>query len=330
MSSPIDNIPWVDKYRPRRIDSIIHQDEVKKVLKDTIKSGELPNLLFYGPPGSGKTSAILALGYELFGPNLMNERILELNASDERGIDTVREKIISFAKESIGNGDPNFPSPPYKIIILDEADSITLDAQSALRKVIETSSYITRFCFTCNYIEKIIDPIISRCVKFRFKPIDKESMVFRLKQIANKEKIKLSDECFDKIFQISEGDARRSIMLLQNVKYLYKFKNIITTKDLDELVGSTSIEDLELIWDKTINSQISDLIELSKYIKSQSINISELLHFIKEKIMNLKIKDEVKSKLITIIANTESKLLERGDEFINVLYVLSEININLK
>jgi replication factor C subunit 2/4 len=330
MSYPIDNIPWVDKYRPRRIDSIIHQDEVKKVLKDTIKSGELPNLLFYGPPGSGKTSAILALGYELFGPNLMNERILELNASDERGIDTVREKIISFAKESIGNGDPNFPSPPYKIIILDEADSITLDAQSALRKVIETSSYITRFCFTCNYIEKIIDPIISRCVKFRFKPIDKESMVYRLKQIAYKEKIKLSDECFDKIFQISEGDARRSIMLLQNVKYLYKFKNIITTKDLDELVGSTSIEDLELIWEKTINSQISDLIELSKYIKSQSINISELLHFIKEKIMNLKIKDEVKSKLITIIANTESKLLERGDEFINVLYVLSEININLK
>lgn len=330
MGSPIDNIPWVDKYRPRRIDSIIHQDEVKKVLKDTIKSGELPNLLFYGPPGSGKTSAILALGYELFGPQLMNERILELNASDERGIDTVREKIISFAKESIGNGDPNFPSPPYKIIILDEADSITLDAQSALRKVIETSSYITRFCFTCNYIEKIIDPIISRCVKFRFKPIDKESMVYRLKQIANKEKLKLSDECFEKVFQISEGDARRSIMLLQNVKYLYKFKKNITIKDLDELVGSTSIEDLELIWEKTINSQISDLIEISKYIKSQSINISELLHFIKEKIINLKIKDEIKSKLITIIANTESKLLERGDEFINVLYVLSEININLK
>jgi len=129
--SNMSNIPWVDKYRPRRIDSIIHQEEVKKVLKETIKTGELPNLLFYGPPGSGKTSAVLALGYELFGPELMNERILELNASDERGIDTVREKIISFAKESIGNGDPLYPSPPYKIIILDEADAITLDAQSA-------------------------------------------------------------------------------------------------------------------------------------------------------------------------------------------------------
>jgi replication factor C subunit 2/4 len=326
----MDNIPWVDKYRPRRIDSIIHQDEVKKVLKETVKTGELPNLLFYGPPGSGKTSAILALGYELFGPNLMNERILELNASDERGIDTVREKIISFAKESIGNGDPNYPSPPYKIIILDEADAITLDAQSALRKVIETSSYITRFCFTCNYIEKMIDPIISRCVKFRFKPIDKNSMVFRLKQIAEKENIVLSNECFEKVFEISEGDARRAIMLLQNVKYLYKYKKNITINDLDDLVGSTSRETLDMIWDKTINNDIVNLVDITQYIKTHSINITELLHFLKNNIIKYKIKDKIKSKLINIITNTEAKLLERGDEFISILFVLSSINIEIK
>ncbi len=326
----MDNIPWVDKYRPRRIDSIIHQDEVKKVLKETVKTGELPNLLFYGPPGSGKTSAILALGYELFGPNLMNERILELNASDERGIDTVREKIISFAKESIGNGDPKYPSPPYKIIILDEADAITLDAQSALRKVIETSSYITRFCFTCNYIEKMIDPIISRCVKFRFKPIDKQSMIFRLKQISQKENILLSDECFEKVFEISEGDARRAIMLLQNVKYLYKYKKNITINDLDDLVGSTSIETLNMIWDKIINNDIAKLVDVTQYIKSHSINITELLHFLKNKIIKFKIKDNIKSKLVNIITNTEAKLLERGDEFINILYILSSINIEIK
>ena len=326
----MNNIPWVDKYRPRRIDSIIHQDEVKKVLKETVKTGELPNLLFYGPPGSGKTSAILALGYELFGPNLMNERILELNASDERGIDTVREKIISFAKESIGNGDPKYPSPPYKIIILDEADAITLDAQSALRKVIETSSYITRFCFTCNYIEKMIDPIISRCVKFRFKPIDKQSMVFRLKQIAVKENIILSDECFEKVFEISEGDARRAIMLLQNVKYLYKYKKNITINDLNDLVGSTSIEILEMIWDKTTKNDIAKLVEVTQYIKSHSINITELLHFLKNKIIKFNIKDNIKSKLINIITNTDAKLLERGDEIINILYVLSSINIEIK
>ena len=326
----MNNIPWVDKYRPRRIDSLIHQDEVKKVLKDTIKTGELPNLLFYGPPGSGKTSAIIALGYELFGPSLMNERILELNASDERGIDTVREKIITFAKESIGAGDPNYPSPPYKIIILDEADAITLDAQSALRKVIETSSNITRFCFTCNYIEKIIDPIISRCVKFRFKPIDKKSMVFRLKQISEKEKIKINEECLEKIFEISEGDARRSIMLLQNTKYLYKYKNKVTIDDLNELVGSSKIQDLEYIWDETIKKDISNLINLSQFIKNHSINISELLNFLKDKILESKIKDDIKSNLIQIITTTEAKLLERADEYINILYLLSEININLK
>ncbi len=326
----MDNVPWVDKYRPRRIDSIIHQDEVKKVLKDTIKTGELPNLLFYGPPGSGKTSAILALGYELFGPELMNERILELNASDERGIDTVREKIISFAKESIGAGDPNYPSPPYKIIILDEADAITLDAQSALRKVIETSSHITRFCFTCNYIEKMIDPIISRCVKFRFKPIDKDSMVFRLKQIADKESIKIDNECLEKVFEISEGDARRSIMLLQNTKYIIKYKKNITVNDINELVGSCKKEDLEYIWNTAIKMNIADLIKVSQFIKNQSININELLIFLKSNIMKYKTTDSIKSYLIQIISNTDAKLLERGDEFINILYLLSEINLNLK
>ncbi len=192
--------PWVDKYRPKKLEHIIHQDEIKRVLQNTVKTGELPHLLLYGPPGTGKTSIILALGYELFGPHLMDERILELNASDERGIDTVREKIITFAKESINSVDPKYPCPPYKIIVLDEADAITLDAQSALRKVIESSSKITRFCFTCNYIDKIIDPIVSRCVKFRFKPIDKNSIVERLKFIAHRERIKLDNECYEKIY----------------------------------------------------------------------------------------------------------------------------------
>jgi replication factor C subunit 2/4 len=167
-------------------------------------------------------------------------------------------------------------------------------------------------------------------VKFRFKPIDSESMIFRLKQIAKKENITLSDECFEKVFQISEGDARRSIMLLQNIKYLYKYKKNITIKDLDELVGSTSIDCLEMIWTTVINKDIANIVDIANYIKSQSINISELLFFLKDKIIKLKIKDNIKSKLIMIITNTEARLLERGDEFINIMYLLGEININLK
>jgi replication factor C subunit 2/4 len=155
-------------------------------------------------------------------------------------------------------------------------------------------------------------------------------MIFRLKQIAIKEKISLSDDCFEKVFQISEGDARRAIMLLQNVKYLYKHKKNITINDLDDLVGSTSIEILEMIWDKTINNDIAKLVEIAQYIKSNSINITELLHFLKNKIIKFKVKDNIKSKLINIITNIEARLLERGDEFINILYVLSSINIEIK
>ena len=221
-----NNIPWVDKYRPRHIESLVYQNEVKKVLMNTLRTGIFPNFIFYGPPGTGKTSAILALVYQLFGPKLISDRVLELNASDERRINVVRDKIIKFAKESISDPDPDYPSPPYKIIILDEADALTLDAQSALRKVIESSSKITRFCFTCNYIEKIIQPIISRCVKFRFKPLSIDTLSQRLFDIAQLENIKISKECIKQIAKNSEGDGRKAIMILQNSKYIIKIKKI--------------------------------------------------------------------------------------------------------
>jgi len=324
--------PWIDKYRPKKLENIIHQDEIKRVLQNTVKTGELPHLLLYGPPGTGKTSIILALGYELFGPHLMNERILELNASDERGIDTVREKIITFAKESINSIDPNYPCPPYKIIILDEADAITLDAQSALRKVIETSSKITRFCFTCNYIDKIIDPIVSRCVKFRFKPIDKYSMIERLKFIANKEQIKLNKNCYEKIYEISEGDARKAIMILQNTKYIYNIKKNINENDLIEMIGLSTNSELNLIWGEikktSISNSMSNLIKISTDIHNFGINLNQLLIFLKDKIIESKLSDNIKSMIIIKIAETEARIIERGDEYINVLNILCMIYIN--
>ena len=321
--------PWIDKYRPKKLEHIIHQDEIKRVLQNTVKTGELPHLLLYGPPGTGKTSIILALGYELFGPEIMNERILELNASDERGIDTVREKIITFAKQSISAKDPRFPCPPYKIIVLDEADAITLDAQSALRKVIETSSKITRFCFTCNYIDKIIDPIVSRCVKFRFKPIDKDSMIERLKFIAYKEKLVLTNDCFNKIHEISEGDARKAIMLLQNTKYIYNFQKKINVNDIIEMVGLSTNEELESIWNKIKNNSISTLISVVRDINNFGININQFLIFLKDKIIETKLTDDKKSNLIMVISNTESRLIERGDEYLNLLNILCQIYIML-
>jgi replication factor C subunit 2/4 len=180
-------------------------------------------MLFYGPPGTGKTSTILALAKSLFGPALYRSRILELNASDERGIGIVREKVKGFARVQLSQPTgvdksyfEKYPCPPFKIIILDEADSMTQDAQSALRRTMEQYSRITRFCLVCNYVTRIIEPLASRCSKLRFKPLDNSAAGERLKLIAKEENVELENGVVDKLIQCSEGDLRRAITYMQS------------------------------------------------------------------------------------------------------------------
>jgi len=162
--------PWVEKWRPEKVEDVSHQDEVVRTLQVSIAAGNLPHLLFHGSPGTGKTTTILAVARALYGPELYKSRILELNASDERGISIIREKVKSFAQGTVGNQrTPGYPCPKFKLIILDEADTMTSDAQSALRRVMEAYSKVTRFCLICNYVTRVIEPLASRCAKFRFR-----------------------------------------------------------------------------------------------------------------------------------------------------------------
>ncbi|TFK55241.1 replication factor C [Heliocybe sulcata] len=240
-----ENQPWVEKYRPKTIDDVASQEHTVAVLQKSLLSTNLPHMLFYGPPGNGKTSTILALSRQLFGPDNFRTRVLELNASDERGISIVREKIKDFARQTpraqtVSSDGKTYPCPPYKIIILDEADSMTQDAQAALRRIMETYARITRFCLVCNYVTRIIEPLASRCSKFRFKPLDPSSTSARLSQIAAAEHVDVTPDVVSALVTTSQGDLRRSITYLQSASRLASSSvppTPITTRDIQEIAG---------------------------------------------------------------------------------------------
>jgi replication factor C subunit 2/4 len=315
------NIPWVDKYRPRKLDEVVYQEDVIKMLKKVLETGNMPHLLFHGYPGTGKTSTILAIALELFGPKKYKERVIELNASDERGINIVRHKIVTLAKSSVSLGDPNYKCPPYKIIILDEADAMTTEAQSALRKTMEDNSEITRFCFICNYINQIIDPIASRCVKFRFKPISEKTMTSKLNTIANTENMNITPQAIKLISTISNGDMRKGIMLLQNLNYLDKI-------DTDDVYNVSSMVP-DNIFNNIINICIIDdanstlkIRNLANEIIMGGFPINLLLSQLIEKIIQTpKLTDKIKSIICLHIANSEKLLIDGADEYLQLLSI---------
>ncbi|KIY66281.1 P-loop containing nucleoside triphosphate hydrolase protein [Cylindrobasidium torrendii FP15055 ss-10] len=238
--------PWVEKYRPQTIDDISAQEHTVAVLQKTLTSTNLPHMLFYGPPGTGKTSTVLALSKQLFGPDNFRNRVLELNASDERGISIVREKVKNFARQTpraqaVSEDGKVYPCPPYKIIILDEADSMTQDAQGALRRIMENYAHITRFCLVCNYVTRIIEPLASRCSKFRFTPLDPHSATDRLNHIATAERVAVTPEVIDALIKSSGGDLRRAITYLQSASRLSSSTQPptpITARDIQEIAGT--------------------------------------------------------------------------------------------
>ncbi|WIV67843.1 replication factor C small subunit [Natrialbaceae archaeon AArc-T1-2] len=198
---------WIEKYRPERLADIKGHREIVPRLESYIERNDLPNLLFAGPAGTGKTTAAIAIARELYGPD-WKENFLELNASDQRGIDVVRDRIKNFARSSFGGYD-------HRVIFLDEADALTSDAQSALRRTMEQFSHNTRFILSCNYSSQIIDPIQSRCAVFRFTRLEDEAIAAQLREIATEEGIELTDDGVDALVYAADGDMRKAINGLQ-------------------------------------------------------------------------------------------------------------------
>ncbi|MDM7935328.1 MAG: replication factor C small subunit, partial [Methanothrix sp.] len=199
---------WIEKYRPERLEEIVGQDEIIRRLKSYVRTRNLPHLLFSGPPGVGKTAASIAIVKEIFGEAWKNN-FIELNASDERGIDIIRHKVKDFARMApLGEAE-------FKVIFLDEADALTGDAQSALRRTMERYSATTRFILSCNYSSKIIEPIQSRCAVYRFKPISPEAVAKRIAFIAEREGLRVTEGGMEAIEYVAGGDMRRAINALQ-------------------------------------------------------------------------------------------------------------------
>ncbi len=200
-------LPWVEKYRPKKLNEVVGQKEITERLESYVKKGSLPNLLFSGPAGIGKTSSSVALASELYEKSF-ERNFLELNASDERGIDVVRKTIKDFARTMAFDAD-------FKIIFLDEADALTADAQQALRRTMEKFTKTCRFILSCNYSSRIIEPLQSRCVVFRFKPLNSKDIEEKLKEIAKEEMLSLDEGALKAITYVSQGDLRKAINILQ-------------------------------------------------------------------------------------------------------------------
>ena len=329
IASTKSDIPWVEKYRPKKLDDIVDHVDIIKILKNSIQTGELPHLLLHGSPGTGKTSTILAIARELFGPIKIKERVIELNASDDRGIQSVRNKIITFAKMSFSSKDPNYPCPNFKIVILDEADAMTADAQSALRKVMESTSKITRFCFICNYVNQIIDPIASRCTRLKFKPIKKEHIFKKVQYIAQSESVIISDECLNTLIDMSNNDARRVIMNLQNLQYIIKYKKNVSNDDILQMNGQIDTKKFGDILKICLNGNIDDIKKLTNDLCREGFTVKSILKHFMESVLNSTMSDKMKSIIFIELSNTDKKMSEGCNEYLQLLNIFMFVNVNL-
>lgn len=304
---------WVEKYRPKSLDRVMMPADTRQRLNELKVASDMPHLLFYGPPGVGKTSAVMAMCREIFGPKL-SERVVELNASDKRGINVVRGTIKNMASAAIGAPDPNYPCPGFRIIVLDEADTMTIDAQSALRKIMEDYSLTTRFILICNYTNNISEPILSRCPSIQFKPITHSDMARRLQKIATKEGLEVSSDVLDTIVEISGGDMRIGITTLQNTGALILAGRTPTPENVLEMVGLIKPALVRKMISKI--DSISSSRQLAQTIELDALPVPMFFQALTEIVLS---SDKPYSDMLLQISNAEAELSKGANAYLQLM-----------
>lgn len=306
---------WTEKYRPESLDEVIGQEKIVDRLQAFAEQDSVPHLMFAGPAGTGKTTSAIALAKDIFGDE-WRQNFMETNASDDRGINVVRDKIKDFARTKAVNAD-------FKIIFLDEADALTQDAQQALRRTMEQFSSNTRFILSCNYSSKIIDPIQSRCAVFRFNRLEEVRVKEYITRIAESEGFKISKEAIEAVLRVSDGDLRRVTNILQTASMQ---TDEVEEEDIYGAAASLRPEEIRDILDKALDG---DFIEsrklLSEIMIDRGLDGQDVINAIHREVMDLDISDRGKLEVIENLGEFEFRISEGGTSDIQIEALLAKI-----
>lgn len=305
---------WTEKYRPKKLDEVIGQKHVTERLKAYVSSGNMPHLLLTGPAGTGKTTCSLAVAKEMFGDQWKGN-FIELNASDERGIDVVRGKIKEFARTApLGGAE-------FKIIFMDEADALTTDAQAALRRTMEKFSKICRFILSCNYSSKIIDPIQSRCAVFRFKPLTQEDVEGYLGRIVKSENVNIDKDAMDVLVHVARGDMRRAVNSLQVAASL---NSKIDIDSIYQTTGMANPEEVKKMLGIALDGKFIEAREkLDEIMIEYGLSGQDIIRQIHSSFFELPIGDNEKVRLMDKTGEIEFRIIEGSNERIQLEALLA-------